>query len=77
MSLKAGILEPEETSTATHRLGKEVSAATDTQATIENLLETVFSIWSLQSGYKEEFSFESAVKPCGGVSNTYTVALES
>jgi hypothetical protein len=44
MSLKAGIVEPEETSTARHRLGKQVSAATDTQATIENLLEAVFYI---------------------------------
>jgi hypothetical protein len=55
---------------ARQRLGKKVSAAIDIDATIEEpvsnngtvntairvLLETVFSVWSVQSGYKEEFS---------------------
>jgi hypothetical protein len=44
--LKAGIVGPE-TSIARQRLGKQISAATDTQATIEELLGTVFSIRSL------------------------------
>jgi hypothetical protein len=30
--------------------------ATDMQATIEELLGIMFSVWSMQSGYKEEFS---------------------
>jgi hypothetical protein len=52
------------------RLGKQVPAEMNTQATIEEpvskhrigkhtirvLLKTVFSVRSLQSGYKEEFS---------------------
>jgi hypothetical protein len=37
------------------RLGKQVSSATDMQAT-EKLLGTMFPIRSVQSGYKEEFS---------------------
>jgi hypothetical protein len=45
-------MELEETSIARQRLGKEVSAATDTQGTIEELLGTIFSVWSMQSGYK-------------------------
>jgi hypothetical protein len=49
-------VEPEETSIARQRLGKQVAAAMDTQVTIEELLGTMFSIRSLQSGYKEEFS---------------------
>jgi hypothetical protein len=55
ISLKAGIVEPEETPFARQRLGKRVSTATDTQVTTEELLETVFSIRPVQSGYKEEF----------------------
>jgi hypothetical protein len=38
------------------RLGKQVFAATDTQVTVDELLETVFSIRSVQSDYKEEFN---------------------
>jgi hypothetical protein len=41
---------------ARHRLGKQVSAATDTQAAIEELLGKMFSIRSVQSCYKKEFS---------------------
>jgi hypothetical protein len=35
------------------QLGKNVPMATDMHATIEVLLETVFSIQSVQRGYKE------------------------
>jgi hypothetical protein len=38
------------------QLGKQVSVATDTQATREKLLGTMFSIRSVQIGYKEEFN---------------------
>jgi hypothetical protein len=53
---KAGTVEPGETSIARHRLGKQDSAATDTQTRIEKLFGTVFSILSMQSCYEEEFS---------------------
>jgi hypothetical protein len=36
------------------RLGKHVPAATDTHATIEVLLKTVFSTRSVQRGYRED-----------------------
>jgi hypothetical protein len=36
------------------RLGKNVPAATDTHATIEVLLKTVFSTRSVQRGYKDD-----------------------
>jgi hypothetical protein len=49
-------VDPAVTSIARQRLGKQVSVATDTQATTEELLETMFSIRSMQCGYKEEFS---------------------
>jgi hypothetical protein len=49
-SLKAGIVQPDEKSIARQRLDNEVSAATDTQATTEELLETIFSVRSVQSG---------------------------
>jgi hypothetical protein len=42
--LKAEIMEPEETSIARQRFGKQVSGATDMQATIEKLLGMMFSI---------------------------------
>jgi hypothetical protein len=67
MTLKGGIVEPQETSiarqrlgkkTQQQRLGKQTSAATDTQATMEKLLGRMFSVQSLQSGYKE-FSREA------------------
>jgi hypothetical protein len=47
-------MEPEERSTFRLRLGKHVSAARDTQATIEELLEIVF--YSVLTGNKQ--------KPC-------------
>jgi hypothetical protein len=53
--LKDGTVVPEETSITRQRFGKQVSAATDMQATTEELLG-IFSIRSMQSGYKEEFS---------------------
>jgi hypothetical protein len=40
--LKAGIVESGETSIARKRLGKQVSGATDAQATIDGLLGTIF-----------------------------------
>jgi hypothetical protein len=48
--------------------GKHVPAATNTQATIEILLETMFSIRSLQRGYKgrELLVVMSAVELCKG-----------
>jgi hypothetical protein len=49
-------MEPEDTSIARQRLNKQVSAATDTQATTDESLGTMFSIQSVQSGYKEELS---------------------
>jgi hypothetical protein len=60
-SLKASTEEPEKmlllangsTFLSRQRLGKHVPAATDTHATIEVLLETAFSIRSVQTGYKE------------------------
>jgi hypothetical protein len=36
------------------RLGKYVPAATDTDATIEELLETVFPMWSVPRGNKRK-----------------------
>jgi hypothetical protein len=36
------------------RIGKHVPAATNTNTTIELLLETVFSTRSVQSGYEED-----------------------
>jgi hypothetical protein len=37
------------------RLGKDVPAATDIHTTIEVLLETVFSIWSVLRCLKQEY----------------------
>jgi hypothetical protein len=49
--------------TARQRLGEQVSVATDTKATIEELLETMFPIRSAQSGYnRRELSFGNAGK---------------
>jgi hypothetical protein len=49
-------VEPEGMSIARQRLCKQVSTATDMQATLEKLFGIMFSIPSMQSGYKEEFS---------------------
>jgi hypothetical protein len=48
------------------RLGKHVPAATDTHATIQILLETVFSTRSVQRGYKENNWSKFSSHPCGG-----------
>jgi hypothetical protein len=42
------------------RLGKPVSAAMDTQTTIEELLGTMISNRSVQSGYKEVVDWRSS-----------------
>jgi hypothetical protein len=44
--------EPEETYIASHRLGEEVSTATDMQATMESL-GIMFSLRFIQNSYKE------------------------
>jgi hypothetical protein len=49
--LKAGIVEPE---VAWIQLGRHVHAARDKQATIEELLETMFSMWSVPKLYTED-----------------------
>jgi hypothetical protein len=46
-------VDPEETSIARQMLGKYVSAATDAHAAIEELLGKMFTIRSVQSGYKK------------------------
>jgi hypothetical protein len=58
--MKAGIVKPEKTSTAKQRLGKQVFATTDTQATVAELLGTMFSMRTVQSGYNEEISLGSS-----------------
>jgi hypothetical protein len=50
--LKAGIAELVGMSIDRQRLDKQVSAETDTQETIEELLGTMFSVRSVQNGYK-------------------------
>jgi hypothetical protein len=66
-----------ETSIARKRFCKQISAATDTQATIQELLGTMFSVRSLQSGYKRrelvKWRFSARVE---AESNTSTVALQ-
>jgi hypothetical protein len=62
--LKARTVEPEKqpfltngsgtTFVSRQQLGKHVPVARDTHATIEVLLEAVFSTRSMQMGYKEE-----------------------
>jgi hypothetical protein len=50
-SLKGGIAEPEEISTARQQLSKHVPAATDTYTITEVLLEAVFSMQSVPRLY--------------------------
>jgi hypothetical protein len=64
--LKARIVKPAETAVGRERLCKntpvakqrlnsrQVMAATDTHATIEELLEAVFSVWSVPIQYNED-----------------------
>jgi hypothetical protein len=54
-------MEPEEATIARQRLGKQVSEATDTEATIEELLGTMFSIRSVESGNKQKVQLRIAV----------------
>jgi hypothetical protein len=55
-------VDPEEKFIVRHRLDKQVSATTDIQTTTEELLGTIFSVRSVQSGYEgREMSFGSAV----------------
>jgi hypothetical protein len=44
-------VEPEKTSIARQRLGKQVPAATNTQVTVDELLETVFLVGSASRLY--------------------------
>jgi hypothetical protein len=44
---QAGALESEENAVTRQRLGKHFPAATNTHATVEELLDAVFSMWSL------------------------------
>jgi hypothetical protein len=46
--------ESETTFVSRQWVSKHVPVATDTHATIEALLETVFSTWSVQMGYMED-----------------------
>jgi hypothetical protein len=52
-------VEPEDKSIPRQRFGKQVYAATDTQATIEKSLGTMFYLWSMHSAFKEDFSFRT------------------
>jgi hypothetical protein len=47
------MLESEETDVSRQQLDKNVPAATDTHATIEELLEAVFPMWSVTRLYSE------------------------
>jgi hypothetical protein len=57
--LKAGIVEPEETSFTKQRLGKYFPPVTNTQATIEEFLESVFSVGSPPRLHNEDNPFAS------------------
>jgi hypothetical protein len=52
--MKAGIVEPEKTFIARQRFGEHVSAATNAQETIEELLEVTFSVGSAPRLYNED-----------------------
>jgi hypothetical protein len=45
--MKGGIVVPEETASARQRLNKHISTSTDMHATIEDLLERMFSMQSM------------------------------
>jgi hypothetical protein len=57
------------------RLGKHVPAETDTHATIEVLLETMFSTWSVQRSYNEDNWTKKRQTRVEAGSNTSTVIL--
>jgi hypothetical protein len=46
------------------RIGKHVPATTNTHTTIELLLETVLSTWSVQNDYKEDNGATQLVVSC-------------
>jgi hypothetical protein len=57
--MKAGIADPKKTTTARQRHGNYLSAVTNNHETTQELLQTMFSIRSVPSLYKEnqvEFS---------------------
>jgi hypothetical protein len=56
------------------RIGKHVSAATNTHTAMELLSQTVFSIWSVPGSYLEE-NWGDPVSREEACSNTSTVAL--
>jgi hypothetical protein len=68
-------VEPEEMFVARRRPGEEVSAATDAQATVEELLETMFSIRSVQSDYKRRPEVCKLTSRLEAGSNTSTIVL--
>jgi hypothetical protein len=87
---KAGIVEPQQTSVARQQLGKHIPVAMNTHATIDEpvskrqigkhttiglLFETVVSVRSVQSGYKQEYSWEEFDFRVEAGSNTSTVTL--
>jgi hypothetical protein len=45
--MKAGTMEPEEMTIGMQRLSKYVPATTSTHTTVEELLDVVFSMWSV------------------------------
>jgi hypothetical protein len=54
---KARTVEPEETAIARPRLCKDVSAAMKQHATVQELLETMFSLWSMLSIWSYHAAF--------------------
>jgi hypothetical protein len=52
--LKGGVVEPEEWDVTMQRLDKHVSMAMDTHATIEEMLETMFSMGSVPRQYSKD-----------------------
>jgi hypothetical protein len=65
--VKAGVANPEKTSIPRQQHGKRVSVVTTTQQ--QELLEVVFSVWSMLSLYKEnqlEFLVRKKLKLGGG-----------
>jgi hypothetical protein len=58
-------VQPEETSTVRQRLSKHVPAATNTQATTEELLETVFSVGFTPRLYNNDPRPAEVMTDCG------------
>jgi hypothetical protein len=55
-------VEPEKTSIARQWLGKQIQAATDMHATIEELLEMAFYMWPMLKLYNENQQDEDSQK---------------